>query len=58
MLEKAKDFAVEIINTCNEIKRTKHESVSTNQQIRSGTSVGANMNESTYGHGIADFVAK
>ena len=58
MLEKAKDFAVEIINTCNNIKETKRESVLTNQLIRSGTSVGANIHESKYGHGTADFIAK
>ena len=45
MLEKAKDFAVEIINICNNIKETKRESVLTNQLIRSGTSVGANIHE-------------
>ena len=58
MLEKAKDFAVEIINTCKEIKETKRESVLSNQLIRSGTSVGANIHESKYGHGTADFIAK
>ena len=30
----------------------------TNQLIRSGTSVGANIHESKYGHGTADFIAK
>lgn len=30
----------------------------TNQLIRSGTSVGANIREAFYGHGTADFVAK
>ena len=58
MLEKAKDFAVEIINTCNEIKETKREFVLTTQLIRSGTSVGANIHESKYGHGPADFISK
>ena len=58
MLEKAKDFAVEIIETCKTIKETKRESVLTNQLIRSGTSVGANIHESKYGHGTADFIAK
>ena len=58
MLEKAKDFAVEIINTCKNIKETKRESVLTNQLIRSGTSVRANIHESKYGHGTADFIAK
>ena len=34
------------------------ESVLTNQLIRSGTSVGANIREAFYGHGTADFIAK
>lgn len=58
MLEKAKDFAVDIVNLCRTIKETKRESVMTNQLLRSGTSIGANIHESKYGHGTADFVAK
>ena len=37
---------------------TKKESVLTNQLIRSGTSIGANIREAFYGHGTADFIAK
>ena len=58
MLDKAKDFAVEIINVCKTIKETKRESVLTNQLMRSGTSVGANIHESKYAHGTADFISK
>ncbi len=58
MLEKAKDFAVDIINLCKSIKETKRESVMTNQLLRSGASIGANIHESKYGHGTADFIAK
>ena len=58
MLEKSKDFAVEIINLCRQIKETKRESVLTNQLLRSGTSIGANIHESKYGHSTADFVSK
>ena len=58
MLDKAKDFAVEIINMCKTIKETKRESVLTNQLMRSGTSIGANIHESKYAHGTADFIAK
>ena len=58
MLDKAKDFAVEIINMCKNIKETKRESVLTNQLMRSGTSIGANIHESKYAHGTADFVSK
>ncbi len=58
MLNKAKDFAVDIVNLCREIKSTKRESVLTNQFLRSGTSIGANIHESKYAHGTADFIAK
>lgn len=58
MLDKSKDFAVEIVNTCRIIKETKKESVMTNQLLRAGTSIGANIHESKYAHGTADFVAK
>ena len=58
MLDKAKDFAVEIINMCKLIKETKRESVLTNQLMRSGTSIGANIHESKYAHGTADFISK
>ena len=56
--DKSKAFALEIIRVCNEIKRDKRESVLTNQLIRSGTSVGANIREAMYAHGKADFIAK
>ena len=58
MLDKAKDFAVEIINMCKAIKETKRESVLTNQLMRSGTSIDANVHESKYAHGTADFISK
>ena len=56
--DKSKAFALEIIKVCNEIKHSKRESVLTNQLIRSGTSVGANIREAIYAHGKADFIAK
>ena len=58
MLEKAKDFAVEIVNLCRNIKETYRESVLTNQLLRSGTSIGANIHESKYAQSSADFVSK
>ena len=56
--EKSKAFALQIIKVCNEVKREKRESVLTNQLVRSGTSVGANIREAFYAHGRADFIAK
>ena len=58
LLIKSKAFALQIIKVCNDIKSQKRESVLTNQLIRSGTSIGANIREAFYGHGKADFVAK
>ena len=45
MLDKAKEFAVKIINMCKSIKETKRESVLTNQLLRSSSSIGANIHE-------------
>ena len=58
LLSKSKIFALEVIKVCNEIKSTKRESVLTNQLIRSGTSIGANIREAFYGHSKADFISK
>ena len=58
LLSKSKAFALEIIKVCNEIKQTKRESVLSNQLIRSGTSIGANIRGAIHVHGRADFIAK
>ena len=58
LLVKSKAFALDIIRVCNEIKQCRRESVLTNQLIRSGTSIGANIREAFYAHGKADFIAK
>lgn len=51
------DFAVSIIKLVKDLK-DKHETVISNQIGRSGTSIGANIREAQYAHGIADFVSK
>ena len=58
LMDKSKAFALRIIKVCNEIKREKRESILTNQLVRSGTSIGANIREAFYAHSRADFVAK
>lgn len=58
LIIKSKEFALQIIRVCNEIRNTQKETVLTNQLIRSGTSVGANIREAFYAHGKADFIAK
>ena len=58
LLDKSKAFALRIIKVCNEVKSEKKESILTNQLVRSGTSIGANIREAFYAHGRADFIAK
>jgi four helix bundle protein len=45
LLDKSKELALEVIRLCNGVKTNKKESVLTNQLVRSGTSVGANIRE-------------
>ena len=58
LLDKSKAFALRIIQLCNAVKKEKKESVLTNQLLRSGTSIGANIREAFYAHGKADFIAR
>ena len=58
LLDKSKALALEVIRLCNEVKTNKKESILTNQLVRSGTSVGANIREAFYAHGKADFIAR
>ncbi len=58
LLIKSKAFALDVIRACNDIKQNNHESVLTNQLLRSGTSIGANSREAFYGHSRSDFIAK
>ena len=58
LLTKSKAFALRIIQVCNAVKREHRESVLTNQLLRSGTSIGANIREAFYGHSRADFAAR
>ena len=48
-------FAIDIVNLCENLKG---KSVLTNQLLRSGTSIGANIHEANYASSKADFVAK
>ena len=48
LLEKAKDFAVEIVNLCRGIQSEQREYVLTGQLLRCGTSIGANLHEANY----------
>ena len=55
--EQSMDLAVQIINLVKQLKEQR-ESIISNQIGRSGTSVGANIREAKYAHGIADFISK
>ena len=58
MLEKAKDFAVDIIRLCRALKETKCERHMIDQLLRCGTSIGANISESKYASSMQDFISK
>ncbi len=55
LAELSMDFAVKILKLCDSIKG--HHSI-VNQLERSATSICANIAESKYAHGRADFIAK
>ena len=54
----SKNFAVDIVNTCSDLKESKKVNVLVNQLMRSGTSIGANIHEANYAASRADFVNK
>lgn len=56
--DKSKDFAKQIVLLCRDIKAQHRESVLTNQLLRSGTSIGANLHEAQYAQGTEDFISK
>lgn len=56
--QKSKEFARQIVFLCRDIKATHRESVLTNQLLRSGTSIGANLHEAQYAQGTKDFISK
>ena len=55
LIDLSMDFAIEIVNMCESIKG---KSVLTNQILRSGTSIGANIHEANYAQSKADFITK
>ena len=58
LMIKSKEFALDVIKVCRELRLAKCESALINQFLRSGTSIGANIREAFYAHGKADFIAK
>ena len=55
LIDLSMNFAVEIVNLCDSMKG---KSALTNQLLRSGTSIGANIHEANYASSKADFIAK
>ena len=51
-------FAIKIVNTCKWLQTEKKEFVLSKQLLRSGTSVGANIEEAIGGQSRKDFFAK
>jgi four helix bundle protein len=58
IVDKSFDFAVRIVNLYKHMKNTKNEYVLSKQILRSGTSVGANINEAICGISKKDFYLK
>ena len=58
IVEKSFSFAVRIVNLYKHLNKNKKEHVLSNQILRSGTSVGANINEAVCGISKKDFLSK
>ncbi|MBO4931578.1 MAG: four helix bundle protein [Clostridia bacterium] len=58
LLEKSLSFAVEIVLFYEEYTKSKKDTTIARQLLRSGTSIGANINEAIYGNSKPDFIAK
>ena len=55
---KTKQLAINIVKITKTVKESKNEFVLSNQLLRSGTSVGANVHEANYAQGVNDFISK
>lgn len=58
LLEKSLSFAVEIVLFYEEYTKSQKDTTIARQLLRSGTSIGANINEAIYGNSKPDFIAK
>lgn len=56
--EKSYAFAIEIVLFCRELQKEKHEYVLSKQLLKSGTSIGANVEEAQRPQSRADFCSK
>ena len=58
LIDKSIDFAARIIKLRKFLEEKQKEHIISKQIVRSGTSIGANINEAKYGKSKADFIAK
>lgn len=58
LVELSKQFAIDMINLCADIKENRKGNGLLNQMLRSGTSIGANIHEANYAASTADFINK
>lgn len=58
LIDKSIDFAARIVKLNKFLNEDKKEHIISKQIIRSGTSIGANINESQFGNSKSDFIAK
>ena len=58
LIDKSIAFASRIIKLHQYLIKTKKETIISKQIVRSGTSIGANINEANYGQSKADFISK
>lgn len=56
--EKSFNFAIRIVNLYKYLKENKKEYILSKQMLRSGTSIGANIEEGIGGQSRKDFIAK
>ena len=54
----SRQFAINIVNLCKTIREKHGEKILTNQLLRSGTSIGANLHEGNYASSRVDFINK
>ncbi len=55
---KSFDFSIRIVNLCKHLQDKQKERVLSNQILRSGTSIGANVAEAQQAQSRADFISK
>ena len=58
LIDKSIAFAARIVKLNKYLLEQKKEHIISKQIIRSGTSIGANINEANYGQSKADFISK